>query len=84
MKCRFVYGMSDQHQMVVWDGEGPNLIDGVTVEGSMSVTISASCRKHSIILTFSKPNCVYLYDCVFNNRFKSCFWSGRVACIICE
>ncbi len=79
-----MYGLNENHQMIVWDGEEVNSIDGVIVEGSMSMTISASCRKHSIAMSISKPNCLYLYDCVFNNRFKTCFWSGRAACIICE
>ena len=64
MRCSFLYGLNENHQMIVWDGEEVNSIDGVIVEGSMSMTISASCRKHSIAMSISKPNCLYLYDCV--------------------
>lgn len=80
----FLCGLDAEKQMKVLDGTTSQTLDGVGVAESLSVTISASCRKHGVVLSFEKPNCIFLYDCLFNNRFKTCFWSGRAACIICE
>ena len=84
MTRSFLCGLDAAQQMTVLDGTTSQTLDGVSVAESLSVTISASCRKHGVVLSFEKPNCVFLYDCLFNNRFKTCFWSGRAACIICE
>ena len=84
MTSSFLCGLDTEKQMKVLDGSSSQTLDGIGVAEPLSVTISASCRKHGVILSFEKPNCVFLYDCLFNNRFKTCFWSGRAACIICE
>ena len=34
-------------------------------------------------LALEGTGCYYVYDCVYNSRFRTCCWSGRVVCIQC-
>lgn len=70
--------------MVMIDSAKPNSIEGLMVTDTLTLEIAETNRKHAIALQLVKPNCIYLYDCVFSHRFRICHWSGRAICVIAE
>jgi len=81
---RFVSGLTAEGMMVITDSSKQHTIDGLIMTDTLSLTVTESERKHAVALQLQKPNCVYLYDCVFSHRFQTCFWSGRAVCILAE